>query len=235
MGNTSIHLLLLVALLAAAVGLPACSQEPAPAPGGPNTGNPEAPAEKIGEDRYRVGKVTVDLKAKTATCSGVVNMQKGIIEYLAIAPRGKGHESLLALDVRPLHLQVGLILLGLEPKGGIFVQGDNRIPKGSPVDLWVSWSRQGKSVKVPAEEMVWNIDRKRPMDRGPWVFSGSLVDEEGFLGDRELSLIATYRDPAAIINNALPTGSDDSIYKVNERIVPPVKTPVTLTITPRGG
>ena len=29
-----------------------------------------AEAEKIGEDRYRVGKLVVDLKAKTATCSG---------------------------------------------------------------------------------------------------------------------------------------------------------------------
>jgi hypothetical protein len=70
------------------------------------------------------------------------------------------------------------------------------------------------------------------MAAAPWTFTGSIIDSTGFVADEELSLIATYRDPAAIINNRLPTGSDDTIYKVNERIVPKWGTPVKLTITP---
>jgi len=191
-----------------------------------------ADAEKIGEDRYRLGKVTVDLKAKTVTCGGKVMMSKGVIEYFAVAPEGKVHESVLLLNARPLHLQLGLILLGLEPKGGLRYQGDTQSPQGSPVEVFTSWQRNGKPVRVRAEEMVWDVVKKAPMDRNAWVFSGSLVDKKGFVADRELSLIATYRDPAAIVNNALPTGSDDSIYKVNERIVPRWDTPVTVTFTP---
>lgn len=207
------------------LGLPALSQGPPKTP-------PEA--EKIGEDLYRVGKMTVDLKARTATCTGKVNMQKGMIEYLAVAPQGKMHESLLTLDVRPLHMQVALILLGLEPKGGLSFQGDKALPKGSPVEVFASWQRGGKTVKVPASDLVWAIDKKRPMERGGWVFSGSKVTkEQGFVADIELSLIATFRDPAAIVNNALPAGDDDTAYKVNERIVPPWGTPVTVTLTPR--
>ncbi len=196
---------------------------------------PELPpdAVKIGEDLYRVGKVTVDLKAGTATTSGKINMRRGIVEYLAVAPGGKTHESLLTVDVRPLHYQVALILLGLEPKGGLTVQGDEKPPKGSPVQLYVSWKRGDRNVKVRAEELVWNIDRKAPMEQGAWIFSGSLVDKRGFLADEELSLVATFRDPAAIVNNVLPAGSDDTVYKVNERIVPPIGTPVTFTATPR--
>lgn len=208
--------------------LPRAGSSQAAGPGVP----PEA--EKIGEDRYRLGKVVVDLKAKTATCTGKVNMSKGVVEYFAVAPQGKLHESVLSLDVRPLHLQLGLILLGLEPKGGLRYQGDTQVPKGSPVQVFTSWQRAGKSVKVHAEEMVWDVVKKRPMERGAWVFSGSAIDKGGFVADRELSLVATYRDPAAIVNNALPTGSDDSIYKVNERIVPHWDTPVTVTFTPAG-
>jgi hypothetical protein len=193
---------------------------------------PPPEAQKIGDERYRIGKVTVDLKSRTLTCSGKVNMDRGLIEYLAVAPGGKTHESLLKIDVRPLHLQVGLILLGLEPQGGLEKQGDTHAPKGPPVELWVSWQRSGKPVKVAAEDLVWDIDQKRPMDRKAWVFSGSGKDKNGFVADRELSLIATYRDPAAIINNALPSGADDTVYKVNQRIVPPWRTPVTLTINP---
>jgi hypothetical protein len=205
---------------------------PGPAAPQPGPSGLPADAEKIGEDRYRIGKVTVDLTAKTVTCGGKVNMSKGVIEYLAVAPRGKLHESILLLNARPLHLQLGLILLGLEPKGGLRYQGDTQTPLGSPVDVFVSWQRQGKPVRVHAEDVVWDVVKKRPMDRKAWVFSGSLVDKNGFVADRELSLIATYRDPAAIVNNVLPTGSDDSIYKVNERIVPHWDTPVTVTFTP---
>lgn len=216
----------LVSACVLAVALPRPAAPQAPAQGIP----PEA--EKIGEDRYRLGKVTVDLKAKTVTCPGKVNMSKGVIEYFAVAPEGKLHESVLSLDVRPLHLQLGLILLGLEPKGGLRYQGDTQVPKGSPVQVFTSWQRNGKPVKVHAEEMVWDVVKKRPMERNAWVFSGSSIDKNGFVADRELSLIATYRDPAAIVNNVLPTGSDDTVYKVNERLVPHWDTPVTVTFTP---
>jgi len=191
-----------------------------------------AEAEQIGDGLYRIGKVKVDLNTHTLTCAGKVNMQRGTIEYLAVAPEGKIHESVLTLNVRPLHLQVGLILMGLEPMGGLRYQGDKQAPKGAPVNAYVSWKRAGRTVKVRAEELVWDVDKKRSMPAGAWVFSGSSVDGRGFVADRELSLIATYRDPAAIVNNALPTGSDDSIYKVNERIVPRWDTPVTFTFTP---
>jgi hypothetical protein len=100
------------------------------------------------------------------------------------------------------------------------------------VEAFVSWRRNGRPVKARAEELVWDVEKKRPMPSGAWVFSGSIVDSKGFVADRELSLMATYRDPAAIVNNALPTGSDDSIYKVNERIVPKWDTPITMTFTP---
>jgi hypothetical protein len=129
-------------------------------------------------------------------------------------------------------MQLGLILLGLEPKGGLRHQGDTQAPKGSPVQVFVSWQRAGRTVKVRAEELAWDITKKRAMQQNAWVFSGSAIDNDGFVADRELSLIATFRDPAAIVNNAAPTGSDDLAFKVNERIVPKWSTPVTLTISP---
>jgi len=192
---------------------------------------------KIGEDLYRIGKAKADLKAKTLTCTGKINMSKGTIEYLAVAPRGKRYESALMLDVHPLHFQIGLILLGLEPGGGLS-RTDNPhktqgAPKGSPVDVWVAWQRGGKSAKVRGEDLAWDITKSRPMDRNAWIFSGSTGGFSGFVAEEDLSLIATYRDPVAVINNALPTGLDDSIYKVNERLVPPTGTPITLTVGPR--
>jgi hypothetical protein len=98
--------------------------------------------------------------------------------------------------------------------------------------MYISFQRGGRSVKVRAEEFVWDLERKRPMEGGAWVFSGSTVDRAGFSADRDGVLIATYRDPAAVINHRLPGGSDDALYKANPRVVPAVGTPVTLTVTP---
>lgn len=208
-------------------------------PEGPTKPSVPPEAEKIGEDLYRIGKARVDLKAKTVTCSGKVNMNRGTIEYVAVGPRGKRHESVLAIDVNPLHFQVGLILIGLEPKGGLSRTPNPRktqgAPAGSPVDVWVSWQRNGRPVRVRAEELAWDIDKKHPMERNAWIFSGALAKEDWIVPEEDLSLVATYRDPAAVINNALPGGLDDTIYKSNERIVPPVGTPVTLMVTSRDG
>lgn len=215
------------------LGLAMSVQLPSPALTQAGT-QPQLPpdAEKIGDEKYRLGQLIVDLKAKTATCTGKVNMQKGMIEYLAVAPQGKLHESVLNLDVRPLHLQLGMILLGLEPKGGLRYQGDNQIPKGSPVEISVSWERNGKPVKVRGEDLCWVITKKAPLEKNAWIFSGSRIDKDGFVADRELSLVGTFRDPAAIINNVHASGADDTLIKVNERISPPWGTPVTFTVSP---
>jgi len=157
-------------------------------------------------------------------------MQRGLVEYLAVATRGKLHESVLEVDARPLHIQLGLIMLGLEPQGGLRYQGDTKLPKGPPVDVWVSWEKAGTEVRLPAEQLLWDLNKKRPMEAKPWVFSGSMVTIAGFAADSEKSLIATYRDPVALINNRLPTGSDDTVYVANHRLLPREGTEVKLII-----
>lgn len=187
-------------------------------------------AEKISDNVYRLGAVIVDLKDRSISVPAVVNLKKGVVEYLAVGKGGRRHESILMADVRPLHIQLGLILLGLEPQGGLTVKGDTQVPKGPGVEIWVSWDRGGKEVRVRAEELVWDIKREKPMEADPWVFSGSRITQQGFLADREQSLIATYRDPEAIINNRLPSGADDTVYEANEKVIPRVGTAATLII-----
>ena len=44
------------------------------------------------------------------------------------------------------------------------------------------------------------------------------------------SLVAVYNDPAAILNNPLPTGGDDTAYMVNTERLPPVDTEVEIIV-----
>ncbi len=186
--------------------------------------------ERITDNVYRIGAVIVDTRARTVTCKGVINMDEGAIEYLAVAPHGKTHESLLRIDVRPLHLQVALLMLDLEPKNVLKFQGDPTTPQGAPVEIKVRWrDLKGAEQEVRAEDLILEVPAKRPMPPNRWVFTGSRVVKEGFEADLEKSLVAVYHDPAAILDNPLPGGVTNS-YIVNAKRVPRRGTPVDFVL-----
>ena len=156
-----------------------------------------------------------------------------LVEYLATTPLGKVHETVLTLDIEPVHLQVALLALGLKPENNLRQQGDPRVPKGSPVDIFVEWERNDKTERRRAEELIWNGSENRPMNETPWVFTGSYLKEgKLFMADATQSLIASFRDPAAILNHPLPAGADDTVYRANLSVVPPNGFPVELIIRP---
>jgi hypothetical protein len=207
--------------------------------------------EDLGEGRYRIGTLQLDRNSRSISVKGRVNMDKGLVEVLACTAWGKVHESILVLDVEPYHLQVALLLLGLQPHGAIGGGSDrlDTLPKStadslskrvdetggafrdSQVQIWAEWEEQpGQRRRVRAEEMVWNHVDRRPMRATDWVFTGSQVMSGVFMAQVEGSLIATYNDPNAILDNPLDTGADDTIYFANEHLVPPKETSVTVII-----
>lgn len=209
--------------------IPAFREQPPPpgTPGGPPLPTEkDAPVEKLGPGLFKIGAVVVNQKTGTTTVPGRVNMQEGLIELLACGPRGKRHESVLVIEANPYHLQLGLLLLGMEQGGNLEYQGDPHTPEGDPVDILVRWTGPKGRVEVRGEEMVFNQPKNRPMDRTHWVFTGSKVVDGNFMAAMEQSIVTTYHDPFTIIDNPLPEGGDDTVYYVNGKVVPPVDTPV---------
>ena len=210
---------------------PASGQKPAVAP--KSTVQKKArslQAEKITENTFRVGSSIIDIKARTITCPGEINMTEGSIEYLAVAAGGKTHESLLRLRVRPLHLQVALLMLDLEPKNILKRQGDPATPQGDPVEIRIRWKDSaGQIQERPIEEMILEATSGKPMPKHPWVFTGSRILKEGFEADLSKSLIAVYHDPAAILDNPHP-GAVSNSYLVNSKKTPMQGTRIELVI-----
>ena len=185
---------------------------------------------KVGDHTYKLGSLTIDSELREITIPGKVNMHKGMIELLACGPGGKTHESVLVLDVAPYHLQVALLLLGLQYVGGLAYQGDPHTPKGDSVEVWVKWKDGDKYTSVRGEDLVWDIPRNQHMEHTPWIFVGSMMSDGKFMADVEKSLITTYHDPLTILDNPLIAGGDDTLYRVNEDLVPAKGTPVEVTI-----
>jgi hypothetical protein len=200
---------------------------------------PEPQAEKIGEHRYRIGRVVVDTAAQVAEVPCRVNMRRGAIEYLAVASDGKLHESVLKVEAEPLHVHVALMLLGLEPGARPRFQGDPEPPRApgegssrTGVNARVMWHQGGRERSARLEEWAWDIPARRPMSPVGWWFTGVAAPGAGPATAEQRSVVATYRDPDAVLNNPLPTGGDDTVYKANERVVPPVGTAVRLLLRP---
>lgn len=181
---------------------------------------------------YQIGTVVLDRNRREVTVPGKTRLTGGFVEYFAVGPLGKVHESVLTLDVEPLHLQTALLALGLQPSNNLRTQGDGRVPAGDPVDLRVQWKRGGAPEDHRAEDLLVDVERQKPMEATHWVFTGSRVQGRTFMADATQSLVATYRDPDAILNHPLPGGSNDEAYRPNAALLPPIGTPVTLLIRP---
>lgn len=179
------------------------------------------------------GSVDLDEATKAVTCTGWVNQARGIVEVLACGEEGKVHESVLVLAVNPLDLQAALLLAG--HKAGEPMPGFGVGPaRGSPVDLWAEWTdaASGESRKARAETFVLDAETGTAMEEGPWVYTGSIVQDGEFKALAEETLIATYWDPYAIINNPYASGGNDDILFANPETVPPVGTAIRFTISP---
>jgi hypothetical protein len=190
----------------------------------------DASVTKISATEYKIGSLLLNSERREVYIQGNVNMKKGMIELLACGRTGKLHESVLVLDLVPHELHVALLLLGLEPRGNLKYQGDPTTPEGDSVEIYVEWNENGVTKKVRGEDMVYNLAGKKTMERTPWIFTGSRVMNGVYRADIEQSIVTTYHDPMTVLDNPLKEGGDDTLYKVNEDLVPAKGTPVRLTI-----
>jgi len=184
--------------------------------------------------------IEFDLQAKRVTMEGRIALAAGLVELFACVRGTKDYESVVALDCQPYDLHLGLLALGLEPGQPVSRQEAGESPKGPDVLVWVEWKDgEGTAVRRRAEELILNVKTKKPMEPAGWAFVGSrfVKSEEG---EKELyaaaltgAVITTYHDPTTVLDNPRPTGGDDTLFVVNEKVVPPVGTRVLVIVEPK--
>jgi hypothetical protein len=173
-------------------------------------------------------------------------MDKGPLEYLLVTPSGNAHESLLVTsDIQPQDLHMAMLLLGA--KGAVKTDGAHdsppaqlskeyleRAPKltGDSISITVRWkTKEGEEKSAPVEDWLLKTDVHKPAERGPWIYNGSMFGTTGrFLAQEEGNFAALVTNPAALINNPRKGSDNDQIWDVNQKAVPPAKTPVEITI-----
>ena len=169
------------------------------------------------------------------------------LEFVACADGGKAYESLVVLKCKPWNVQLALILAGLKEGGGPKSFGDATKPTGDLVLVYISWEKSAstaggdkKTVSYRVEELLIDSGTKKPLDLVGWSFSGSMfVDEMDYdtgkptgkkiyLADIEKNIIASWHDPAAILN--IPT--QGNLYLPYKELLPAAGTKIIMTIRP---
>ena len=191
--------------------------------------------EQVDGQKYRIGEIVVDKAGASFTVPGKVLVLEDPLEYLAVSLNGsKGYESLLELNTSPTEFNLACILIGLDDTKSIKprYQFDERPAVGQAVTISISFEKDGETVEISGASAMTEGDETFSADE--WVYIGSTMSADGqhFLADMSGTLIGFVHDPLSIIDHV--SGGGIGAYGLmtgNEDILPPVGSPISLTVT----
>lgn len=226
---------LLFALLASSL-IVLAADEPSPGP----------PIREVSPGVFEIGQIRLEQKARTVRVPATVNKaaKDDMLEYLLVNEHGQTHESLLLTTIDPRDLHFAMLLLGAKGGGQELKPGEQaggqineeflkHTPKltGDRIRITAKWKTpKGEEKSVPIEDWILNLQTKKPMTRGVWLYTGSSFLNGTFRAQQEGCFGALVTYPPALINNPREGHTQDDIWAVNASAVPPVDTPVELTI-----
>ena len=166
---------------------------------------------------------------------------QGAVEYLLCGRGGKEYESIIVVNSPAKEIHNAMLKLGVE-RGTPPMYDEDKDEEvgatGASVVVLVEWEANGETKNVRAEDLLYNKQTEKSMQHVAWVFSGSReipdLDSEdedamipqAFTGNDIIAL--NYIDGSALFQNPIP--SEDNTYKKNDDLLPPLGTPVKVTI-----
>lgn len=196
---------------------------------------PVGEVKPLGQDRYQIGRIVVDKRARRFTVPGRVNVFDKPLEYLAGSPGGrKGYETLLELDASGTEFNLACILIGLERDPGLqpWQAPSRTAPVGPRVILWVAWNEGDQRRRMPAAEALFNAQAGANVERVEWIYTGSFTSRDGsqFAADHVGSLIGFVHDPTTVIEAAAAIGRGAYGSVRGNPALPPVASAVDLIV-----
>ena len=162
------------------------------------------------------------------------------LEFFCVTAGGNEHESVLRTPARPSHIHLALLLLGLQPGEPVkYSEAAQKWfpPHGPPLHLSVEYQKNGKTVHLPANELMRSVKTKQMMPPFTWIFAGSRVLDDGTYGADPTGYVVSICnfDLCLIDVPALVSSANETLeWERNPDTVPPTGTPVTMIIEPAG-
>ena len=201
--------------------------------------------EKIDENLYRVGDVTLDKSTREIRFPALVNMKEGLLEFLIVHEHGAVHEALFRTHVSPTHINVALTLLHYKPSkefyripkdDGIssdeFYEVPEETKRAARLNIYVEFEKDGETKRLPANDWVRHETTAKAMPQDPWVYGGSGFYKGNFIPEGSGQIAAIYITDTALINYPGKDNINDEVWTVMTERVPDLETKVTLVLAP---
>jgi hypothetical protein len=170
---------------------------------------------------------------------GVIMINRGLVELFGCGEGGKEHETIFRLETNIQGLDLALTSAGFR-RGKLPTKTDiSQADQGSRVLILVQWvDKDGKLLTYRSEDLVVSIRRNSTMPRVGWTYVGhwmEVADPTSPKGERKhkvlaatgsRSLVTTFRDRTALLDNPLEEATDDTLFGANYMLLPKPGTPV---------
>jgi hypothetical protein len=176
---------------------------------------PPKPAEaikKLGPNQYAIGSIRIDTAKRELMVPGKVNPVQ-LLEFVACTRDGmKAYESAITVDAYAINFNAALLLIGLDASHGRVPTRhfDPSIPQGDPVEIWVEGQANGKSFRIPAEQLMFDQVKKTAVSGSSWVYTGSTFIPSDttprFMAEEDGVLIGFVHSPAPLIEQVVGSG-----------------------------
>ena len=190
----------------------------------------------LGGDRYQIGAIVVDKRARRFSVPGRVLVLGKPLEYLATTPGGmKAYETMLEVDTTGSEFNLACILIGLErdPKLGEVSRANQAPLAGRHVAISIAWSEGGKRRQISAAEGILNPEAGVKPEAVEWVYTsgvGGTDPSAGFAPDLTGTLIGFVHDPNCIIDSVVGIGIGAYGSVRGCALMPPVGSAVELIV-----
>lgn len=202
--------------------------------------------------------VTINIQERCLDVEGSVCLHRGVLELVACTKGTKEHESIIAIEAKPMHLHAALLLLGAKPGSPATRQqlGDQAErwfdvpPSGGPVDVFLVFKdNKGKSVEHPIYDFIEpsnktsghspSADNPAKFSTPTFLFAGSVLYGDGpgprrYLSDESGNVISlsTFGDELLCLPAIHSQDTKALLWQVNATNLPAVGSKVTLRLRP---
>jgi hypothetical protein len=253
--NTLAFLTLIAAPLQSAHGQPAESST-GPAEGQASSDLPQANLAL----EFKLPGLVVNKEDRCVDIDATVCLMRGPLELIACTKGTKEHESIIAVEAKPIHIHTALLLLGvqagnpamrkpLDEKGTRWIDVP---PRGGAVDVFlVVKDKDGKTVERPISDFIKHSDHggqgmptdnkgDKDADRFPthtFLFAGSILHGDGegprrYLCDQSghVISIATFGDEVLCLPEVHSSENGALMWSIDPTHLPALGTKIILRL-----
>ncbi len=198
---------------------------------------PASPLLAAEADKGKLPFLDVDIPHKTVRVECQAVKADYALEFYCVAAGTNEYEAILSSRVKPSHLHLALLMLGLEPGHTLEYNKatDSWIPpQGPPLRLSVEWTKDGKVVRYPAYRLLRNIKSKKEAPAMSWIFSGSRLTDGSYLADATGYLVSVANVEGMVIDlpDRVSRTMEDRQWEPNWDLMPEKETKVWMIIEP---